>query len=92
MPQSRRTFVKLWGAAATAAPLFPSPVEGWDSLDQLPRSQSFGLSDSGAAKDPISLYSRNTPGGAPLSFDISNHQILCSLSVDGVNRPGFPGG
>lgn len=83
MPSSRRHFLQLWGAASAAAPSLLSAPPAWESFSSLPRAQSFGLLQSGAAADPASLYSRNTAGGAPLSFDIANHQILGCLSAEG---------
>lgn len=42
------------------------------------------MAEDGRGLDPRSLYRPDTPGGSPLSFDISNNQIACSLDRFGA--------
>lgn len=87
MAISRRNLLQLAGAAALAAPFAKAERASWRELLSLPHSECFGVLPGGRNRDPGSLYRFDTGGGAPLSFDVSNNQILCSLDAHGdLNR------
>lgn len=84
---TRRAFLETLTASMAVRVLSAaagSRAADWRAaLDAAPRSTCFGLAAGGQALDRASLFRLATPGGAPLSFDISNTRILCSLSANG---------
>jgi hypothetical protein len=82
MTSTRRHFFISLAAAAPGAAATTSSTQPWRQILASARRSSFGMVH-GRAKDPASLFKMNSPGGAPLSFDVSNNYILCSLNANG---------
>lgn len=80
---SRRDLLKQAALAGLAGSLARGQAVDWQDALSLPKSRCFGLGADGRARDPGTLYRFDTEGGAPLSFDISNNQILCNLDAEG---------
>jgi hypothetical protein len=93
---NRRSFLReialggTAGAAAVALPFAEGPVwrfvgaASWDEVFARPRSAYFGLQADGAARDSMSYYDLRSAEPDRLTFDISNQQILCSISRNGL--------